>query len=89
MLVTAKPSFSVCFCLFSYNVLCELITVSEFCFVVYNHTAAQDGHSKSLDPHGQPLRSIYHGIYPFLLGKYPGIYFFRAYPGIYTFNVNT
>ena len=53
------------------------------------HTVAPVGHLKSLDPHGQPLRSIYNGIYPFLLGKYPGIYFFGAYQGIYTFYVNT
>jgi len=63
--------------------------VSKFCLVFYNHTAAPDGHSKSLDPHGQPLKSIYHGINLFLLGKYPGIYFYGAYPGIYTFYVNT
>jgi len=91
MLTTARPSCSVCSRLFSYTVLCELIIVSEFCsYVVYNHTAAPDGHSKILDPQGQPL-SIYHGIYPFLLGlgKYPDIYFFGAYLGNYTFYVNT
>ena len=53
------------------------------------YTVAPDGHSKSLHPHSQPLRSIYHGIYLFSLGKYPSIYFFGAYPGIYTFYVNT